>query len=568
MTTASRVSGPSANAAIWKRRQQRLQARRFAAHQRDLAAESRASAAEVRALASRIRADAALVRDAGARTRDDAARVRDSAARVRDQAAVARDGATRTRDEAVRRRLLITEFNRESMNELLELDRQASAQAHEAAARDREAAELDRTAAEKDRDAAERDRTAASRDREAAEKDHEASEKDRFASEADRAAAESDRTESEEELEVAENLLTRSDQLATMGRLASSVAHELSNPLAALLSTLSVIERELDGVTKVLPLLDDARLAADRMCAVVSEMKVWIRDGSDKPTMQPIDLKVVIDEAVRLTRTAVEPAAKLLLDLAPMPPVLGVATRLGQVLTNLLLNAARATTGGPDQNEIRITTRFASDKVNVLVSDTGAGIEPDVLPHIFDPFFSTHEGSGGMGLGLAMCERIVHDHGGALTVETQLGKGTTFHLELPAAKPASAPRTSPVFTRAKVLLIDDDVAFCRSLTRLLSARCDVSVASNGLVGLAELRKPITWDLILCDVMMPEMNGLTLYEELRRFSPKVAAQLVFISGGATTEPTRKFLASLPNVQLQKPFDAELLFRMLDERVLPS
>jgi hypothetical protein len=113
-----------------------------------------------------------------------------------------------------------------------------------------------------------------------------------------------------------------------------------------------------------------------------------------------------------------------------------------------------------------------------------------VLPHIFDPFFSTHEGSGGMGLGLAMCERIVHDHGGALTVETQLGKGTTFHLELPAAKPASAPRTSPVFTRAKVLLIDDDVAFCRSLTRLLSARCDVSVASNGLVGLAELRKPI------------------------------------------------------------------------------
>lgn len=505
-------------------------------------------------MASRIRADAALVRDAGARTRDDAARVRDSAARVRDQAALSRDGATRTREEAVRRRLLITDFDRESMNELLELDRRAAAQSHEAAARDREAAELDRTAA--------------NRDREAAEKDHEASEKDRFASEADRAAAESDRTESEAELNVAEERLSRSDQLATMGRLASGVAHELSNPLAALFATLTSLERELVGVEKAQPLLDDARLAAGRMRAVVSEMKAWIRDGSDKPTMQPVDLKSVIDEAVRLTRTAVDPETKVLLDVAPMPPVLGVATRLGQVLTNLLLNSARAMTGGREKNELRITTRSSGDKVNVLVSDTGEGISPEVLPHIFDPFFTTHEGSGGMGLGLSMCERIVHDHGGAITVETQVGKGTTIHLELPAAKPASAPLNHPILTRAKVLLIDDDVAFCRSLVRLLHTRCEVTVASNGVFGLVELKKPITWDLILCDLMMPEMNGLTMYEELHQFSPKLASELVFISGGATTEATRKFLASLPNVQLQKPFDAELLFRMLDERVGPA
>jgi CheY-like chemotaxis protein len=347
-----------------------------------------------------------------------------------------------------------------------------------------------------------------------------------------------------------------------MGRLASGVSHELSTPLATLLTTLSTLNAELAGSASTRPLLDDARVAAERMQHVLSEMKVWIRDGSDKPTLLLLDPRSVIEQAVERSRSLIEPAAKLTVELGTLVPVSGVASRLVLVLTNLLTNAVGAlahTTNG----EVRVVAHADADRVRISVSDTGSGIAPEVLPHIFDPFFSTRE-SGGMGIGLAMCERIIHDHDGVITVETEVGKGTTFHVDLPAAAPVvTAPQSTP--TRQRVLIIEDDDAFSRSLQRLLRVRCDVTIAENGLVALAELKKPGEWDLVLCDLMMPMMNGLELYEQLLLIAPKLAAQLVFISAGGTTEATRAFLARVPNRQLQKPFEVAALFRLLDERL---
>jgi signal transduction histidine kinase len=558
-------------ASAWKTRHDRLQARAYAAHQREIAAAGREEAAAVRDLAARIRADAALVRDDGARTRDDAARVRDSAARVRDLAAVARDLSTKSREESLRRRLRQGGLDKAGWDQVFELDRLSSSQAREASERDREAAELDRTAADKDRDAAERDRTAAARDREAADKDREASEKDRIASDADRAAADSDRRESERDLDLAEGHLDRTERLATLGSLAAGVAHEINNPLAAVLATLDSMETELKtpaGVAALPGLIHDARLAAERIGVVMTEMRAWLHAGADHPARQAIDLPKLIDDTLRLLGPKVSAVAKVTLDVHPVPHLSGVAPRLAQVLTNLLLNAARAVGGRPEDNEIHISTRVVDGHARLEVKDTGTGIPPDVLPHIFDPFFTTHEGSGGMGLGLAMCERIVMDHGGTLTVVTKVGQGSTFRVELPCGHEPRLRGSGPARVRHEkphVLIIDDDVQFARSMKRLLATKCEVTVAVNGLEGLkAILDEAHDWDVVLCDLMMPVMNGLELYQKLHEVAPARAAELIFISGGATTSETADFLAKLPNVLLQKPFESAQLFQLIDAR----
>ncbi len=569
MSSSSEVHVAAAKAEAWKHRHDFAQARAFAAQQRELAAAGRSEAAGVREEAALIRSGAALVRDDGARTRDDAARVRDSAAVVRDHAARARDLATRAREEATRRRLLkgVT-LDRAAWEEILKLDAEASDQSRAAATHDREAATLDRTAAAKDHDAAERDRTAATTDRTAADRDRIAADKDCLAADADRAAADSDRRCSEHDLAAAEERLTRADRLAAMGRLAAGVAHEINNPLAALMLTLSTMDQALveRDHPELARCLSDARLATEHIARVVSDMKTWLH-GDGQPAREAVDVAQLITESVRLTARDVSRVAKVVLAVDPLIPVWGVRVRLGQVLINLLLNASQAFDHESERNVVRITARMEGTRVHLEVQDTGHGIATEVLPHLFDPFFTTREGSGGSGLGLSTCERIISDHGGTLTVHSTPGEGATFSVELPGVT-ASAPlvERTPAPGKARLLLIDDDAALCRSLARLLSSRCDVTVATNGQEGLEQLTAPgVSWDVVLCDLMMPVMNGLELYRRLLEVAPRIAADLVFISGGATTTETAAFLARLSNVQLQKPFETQQLFDLIEMRV---
>ena len=560
----------------WKGRRTSLEARAYSAQQREVAAAGRVRGAEVRSLAAMIRDSGARARDEGARTRDEAARVRDSAALVRDQAAKARDLAGQIRQEALRQRLLqVVQSDRAAVQKLLELDRAAMDNAHEAATRDREAASLDRIAADKDREAAERDRTAAGKDREAADKDREAAESESAAADADRLAAESDLFESDRYLDLAEDRLSRVDRLATMGRVVAGIAHEINNPLTALTTTLVAMDLELKGTSGepanagvLLVALRDAQLAASRIGQIMTDIRSWLREGVQEPARQIVNLEQVIGDAVRLTTGQVDAVARVVIDVQPTPPVWGVSGQLGQVLVNLLLNAAHAMTGPRDINEIRITARAVDAAAVIQVKDTGSGIAPEVLPHIFDPFFSTHEGSGGTGLGLSLCQRIVSMHSGTLTVASVLGSGTTFTITLPVGTQNTLQPPEPTTDKrvARLLLIDDDAIVARTLALLLSRRCDVTVAVNGEEGLRFLLGPgAKFDIVLCDVMMPVMNGLEMYERLREVAPEQAANLVFMSGGATTRETASFMAALPNVQLLKPFDPERLFRLIDERM---
>lgn len=557
----------------WKGRHEAQAAREFAAHQREQAGDQRRRAAAVREEAALIRLEGSRIRDEGARTRDDAARVRDQAALVRDLAARSRDEALQTRDAATRLRLARNpNLTREDWVALLDLDRAASKQSQEASARDREAAQLDRQAAEKDREAAERDRTAASSDRLAADKDRDAADQDRGAAEADRQAADADREESERDLGLAESRLARAERLGAVGRLTAGIAHELNNPLMTLMASLTMFEHEVLGAgSRELPaLLTDARLAAERIGHIVQDLRAWVKGEPGHTATTTFDLRQVLEDSLRLTARDFDGHARVVASLAPLPPVAGVPQRMGQVFLNLLQNAAQAMPRGRAGNELRVRANAEGDSVWVELEDNGVGIAPEVLPHVFDPFFTTREVGGGTGLGLAVCERIVGDHGGTLTLKSTVGQGTTFRLTLPRAdaKPAVPATPTPVPTgrHARLLLIDDDPALTRSLARMLSSRCDTTIAANGKEGLEALLGPgAPWDLVLCDVTMPVMGGVELHRELHAQHPGLADELVFISGGSIDEATEGYLSSLPNLRLAKPFGLEQLHALIAERL---
>lgn len=523
-----------------------------------------------------MRAEAAVYRDDGARTRDEGARVRDSAAVIRDQGALGRDRASRTREDSLRARIRDGKAKSTiDWEAIFDLDAVASEQSREAANRDREAAELDRGAAEHDREAAEHDRRAAARDRDAAEKDREAADKDRVAADADRMAADTDRRAAERDVTIAEEWLNKSDRLISMGRLAASIAHELNNPLAALRLTIETLHLERgEARESVTPLIGDARLALERISTVIGDVRLSLSGKLNVAARQPIDFAALVDETRRLTGPAVMKVARLIVDVQPTPTVHGVASRLGQVLINLVTNAAHAISGPREQNEIRITVRAAGGGVRVEVKDTGSGIPPDVLPHIFDPLFTTRDEAGGAGLGLSLSRQIVAEHGGALTVETAVGRGSTFCVDLPVveaiAEPMPAPaQAAPPTTRARVLLIDDDVVVSRSLARLLARTCDVTVSHDGQQGLDRLAADGPgFDAILCDVSMPVVDGLEFHRRLSERSPEQASAVIFVSGGTTNAAAERTLAMLPNVCVQKPFEFAALLELIEARRVAS
>ena len=243
----------------------------------------------------------------------------------------------------------------------------------------------------------------------------------------------------------AEDRLQRSDRLASLGTLAAGVAHELNNPLSFILGNSEWAIGRLrqggdgDSLEEVIHALGDVVQGAHRMRVIVSDLRSAARDETATDTLAPVDLRRVVDFATQLTRAELRPRARLVVDTQRVPPVLGSETRLGQVLVNLLVNAAHAMPEDvAGRNEIRVRLRTEQGRrVAISVSDNGCGIPAAARPHLFEPFFTTKPVGEGTGLGLWVCHGIVAAHGGEIEVESAVGEGTTFHVLLPAQEPAA-----------------------------------------------------------------------------------------------------------------------------------
>jgi two-component system cell cycle sensor histidine kinase/response regulator CckA len=381
-----------------------------------------------------------------------------------------------------------------------------------------------------------------------------------------------------------------SDRMASVGTMAAGVAHEINNPLAAVLANLDYIAESLVRLTgsergpmsyaardawireEVKPSLDDAREAAERVRFIVRDLKMFSRSPSEERT-GPVNVKAIMESSLRMAWNEVRHRARLAKNYGVIPDVDANEARLGQVFLNLIVNAAQAMPEGrAEENEIRVSTRLEGDQVIVEVRDTGAGIPAENLTRIFDAFFTTKGVGEGSGLGLAICYRIVKDIGGDLTVESEVGVGTVFRVSLPVAKAeaietVALPPTTPAARRGRILLVDDEEMVIRALTRILSRGNDVVSTLAAKDALARCERGEEFDLILCDLMMPIMTGMELYHELVRVAPEQAKRMIFVTGGAFTEKARTFLSETLKEHIEKPFNAANL-RAIVNRYLNS
>ncbi|WP_426752817.1 PAS domain S-box protein [Myxococcus sp. Y35] len=374
------------------------------------------------------------------------------------------------------------------------------------------------------------------------------------------------------------------DRMASLGTLASGVAHEINNPLAYVTSNLDYLAGELSRLERAYPgedfqelaqVVSETREGAARIRRIVSDLKA--RSRSDTNEHELIDVEQVLAWSIKMAWNEIRHSARLVKDCGAVALVEGDGARLGQVFLNLLINAAQAIPSGRvDQNEIRLRTRMDdSGQVVIEVEDTGPGIPPEVRNRIFDPFFTTKAVGVGTGLGLTICHGIIKGMGGEITVSSEVGKGTTFRVVLPAA--ASAPRPDehkkkkltevPPVGRRRILIVDDDAAVASSLRRLLAPEHDVEVALRGTEALQRMEAQ-AFDVIFCDLLMPEMTGMDLFDELKRTAPESANRMFFLTGGAFTQRAREFLDEHPDRYMEKPVDIEAVRRLVQELVSPS
>ena len=379
-----------------------------------------------------------------------------------------------------------------------------------------------------------------------------------------------------ERVKMQEQLMV-SDRMASVGMLAAGVAHEINNPLSCVLGNLELAESDIQdladspSVQQLREEIAEAFNAATRIRDIVRDLKLFSRSQDDEH--KALNVQQVMESSLRMASNEIRHRAHLVKHYAPVPLVDANESRLGQVFLNLIVNAAQSMPEGrADSNEIRISTELTPDgRVAVRVGDTGAGMTADVLKKLFTPFFTTKSVGEGTGLGLSICHRIVHALGGEIAVESTPGVGSQFTVYLPAAAATRPVVPARAFThqaghrRGRLLIVDDERMLTSLLERTLKDEHDIVVVGSARDALEFVRAGQRFDVILCDVMMPAMTGMDLYDELTRVAKDMAENMIFMSGGAFTARARAFLDSVPNLKIEKPFEAATLKAIINRRV---
>jgi CheY-like chemotaxis protein/two-component sensor histidine kinase len=359
--------------------------------------------------------------------------------------------------------------------------------------------------------------------------------------------------------------------MASIGTLAAGAAHEINNPLAAIAANLTLILEELAVLQLTLPpeqladltqMATDSRTAAETIGNVIRGLKTFSRAADEQRSV--IDVRNVLELSVSLTSHQISQRACLVTNYGATPLILADGARLGQVVVNLLVNAGQAIPEGDvSAHEIRISTSTdGAGRAVIEIRDTGSGIPAASLGQVFDPFFTTKKIGVGTGLGLSICHNLVSAIGGSISVTSEAPGGTTFRVEIPAADgiPVDGDARSviavPSAVSVSVLIVDDDPLVGNTIRRALRDYT-VTVETAAAAALMRLDAGEKYDVILSDMMMPEMSGMDFHAELVRRHPEDAARVVFISGGTFTAGTTAFLAQVPNERLEKPFELDSL-----------
>jgi PAS domain S-box-containing protein len=382
------------------------------------------------------------------------------------------------------------------------------------------------------------------------------------------------------ERKQAQAQLLFNDRMASVGTLASGVAHEINNPLAYVTANLDLIVEEVralavslppDRVREIEELAGEARQGAEKVRRIVRALKTFAR--ADEEQRLRLDVHSVLDLSISMVSTELRRRARVVRDYQWVPAVEADEARLGQVFINLLLNAAQAVPDGmSDRNTIRVVTRTnPAGRVFIEVHDSGVGIAPEHIAQIFDPFFTTRPVGRGIGLGLSICHGIVTALGGEITVASEPGMGATFIVSLPGVPVEVVPEALPpqvVEARkrdGRILVVDDDPMVGTTLRRVLEREHEVFVVESAREALTLIGAGQRYDVILCDVMMPQMTGIELHAELGLIAVDQQERMIFVTGGTFTPKARAFFDRAPNALIEKPFNLRNLRAVVREQL---
>ena len=327
-----------------------------------------------------------------------------------------------------------------------------------------------------------------------------------------------------------EREMVRIERLGALGQMASGIAHDFNNLLSIVLgySELLIIDPEtLLDKEKAMRYLGIINTSAQDAAEVVRRLRGFYRYRATDEMFKPVDLNQLVQQAIPLTQPKWSEQAlanghtiHLQSDLVDIPPISGNEAELREVLTNLIFNAVDAI---PGSGTITLRTYADNDHVVLEVSDTGSGMTDEIRQRCMEPFFST-KGEEGTGLGLGLVHGIIRRHEGTIDLETELEKGTTFIIRLPARQVADIPDRvdQPVETAAgptlHVLVVDDEPPLCELISGYLSTDGHLAkTASNGREGLEKFLAG-RFDVVVVDQAMPEMNGVQLASAIKQVTP--------------------------------------------------
>jgi len=384
-------------------------------------------------------------------------------------------------------------------------------------------------------------------------------------------------------LQNTQQQLIQSEKLSAVGEFVAGVAHELNNPLAAVMG-FSEMLKDSDPNSKNRRHLEIIHKSAERCQKIVQSLLSFAR--RQKPERKPVQMQQIVEAVLEIVSyplrtsnidvvTQFDPAA---------PYVHADSHQIQQVVLNIINNARQAIEehGARPRGQIRIITESSAETVRIVIQDNGPGIPEENLRRIFDPFFTTKKVGVGTGLGLSLCYGMVQEHGGSIMAMNRPDGGATFIIELPAMH---LPGDTTELVRAekrndgaedegagkRVLVIDDELAILDMLGESLGGfGYDVDKANDGRRAL-DLLSQNDYHVTLCDWKMPGLNGRQVYEHLRDRKPEACQRFIFISGDVVNEAMRGFLEQESRTCLSKPFtlgDVREAIRSLTRQVEPA
>ena len=373
-----------------------------------------------------------------------------------------------------------------------------------------------------------------------------------------------------------EEALLQSEKLKSLGVITAGVAHEFNNLLAVILGTAELLDSGFEDDQDLKNGLNDIIVAGQNGAGIVKDMLSYVKSQEeDISNYAPYDIRCLLEEAINFTRHRLESLAQAKRvdyqidreDMREIPEILCSHAELLGVFINIINNALDAM---PDGGRLSFSTSSNDDTVFISISDTGIGMSENVKKCIFDPFFTTRRPEG-TGLGMSMSYGTIARHGGKIEVESEKGNGATFNLSIPIRKDAAQKVVPPEYdrrvTRSKlnILVVDDNEDVCEIMDEVLT-RCGHAVTSvdNGAEAI-ELAVEKDFDLVLCDLLMPEVHGYDVVKALNKLDkiPKIGLMTGWAELKSIDEEGYKI-----DFILEKPFKHAELAKHIDGLEIPS